>query len=78
MMHGQKNINLQHTKYWTSNCLMEQHTKVNVRRLLFHISNGLKKETISCVQHVICGVQDINTLQFTVSDIVLDSLMITL
>jgi len=53
--------------------------KANVLRLLFHILNGLKKkETMTCMQHVIYGAQDINTLLFTVLVIVLDSMMMTL
>ena len=57
----------------------EKSTKANVLRLLFHNLNGLKKkETMSCVHHVIYGVQDINTLLLTILDVVLDSLMMTL
>lgn len=57
---------------------MEQNKK-QMLWLLFHILNGLqKKETMSCVHHVIYGVQGINTLLSTVLDIVLDSLMMTL
>jgi hypothetical protein len=33
---------------------------------------------MSCVHHVIYGVQDINTLLLTILDVVLDSLMMTL